>query len=638
MSLERRTVQVYDLPIYSDISILRPEQVIVRFSNGKTVDIGALCYLIRQPITKSRLGPTRVSNTGRLVQIDSLYEQRRHDIRLIISFISEQIEKSGKRVETIRDMLSRFVTFVFWADQHKFYNLLTETDVAKQALIQYTQYLKEKTLRNEISINSSARQQSAIRIFLCAFFENDELTLDIQKIRKNPRQANNTHPPCETAQARVLALCEHVFDGITDLVLENKFYPFQLKMPSYLNYPQNRLWIFPLKTWFIHPDNELNKRNKNLCFNFKNGTLNTLEQIASLRLQPSKNNYDNNLIFNNAKKLIKEVNLNFRHKQRLKIGAVAANAFLILFLAQTGMSWSQLVNLHWNNDFEILSTRQLFRTVKWRAGGKECNFELPIGFIPQFKRYLELRKYLTENEKIEYLFFASEKRGVSKTHQIKSLSLYGIYRTFHRLDPNLYKIQSREWRVAKSDWLIRNTDIATTAQILQNTEKTVLSSYIEGSESVHWEEMSNFLDSISKIILPPHHDQKQLLQSAIGKCSSFGNPVIPQENNSINTPNCINPEGCLFCENYKIHVDETDIRKLLSCQYCIEKTVHLIGNLEEQNLVTKPIFERINLIISHVKKNNEQLVNKIMSEVEDGELDVYWARKLEMFMELDWII
>ncbi len=70
----------------------------------------------------------------------------------------------------------------------------------------------------------------------------------------------------------------------------------------------------------------------------------------------------------------------------------------------------------------------------------------------------------------------------------------------------------------------------------------------------------------------------------------------------------------------ELHVDETDIRKLLSCRYCIEKTAHLIGNLEEQDLITKPIFERINLIIAHVKKNNEPLVNKIMSEVEEGNL------------------
>ncbi len=87
MNLERRKVQVYDLPIHSDITILRPEQVILSFSNGKTVDIGALCYLIRQPTTKSHLGVKRISNEGRLVQIDSMYEPRKEDVRLLITFI-----------------------------------------------------------------------------------------------------------------------------------------------------------------------------------------------------------------------------------------------------------------------------------------------------------------------------------------------------------------------------------------------------------------------------------------------------------------------------------------------------------------------------------------------------------------------
>lgn len=35
--------------------------------------------------------------------------------------------------------------------------------------------------------------------------------------------------------------------------------------------------------------------------------------------------------------------------------------------------------------------------------------------------------------------------------------------------------------------------------------------------------------------------------------------------------NCYTPEGCLFCDKYRIHVDATDIRKSLSCRYCIEK-------------------------------------------------------------------
>jgi len=167
VNLERRKVQVYELPLDPDIRILRPEQVIVRFSHGKTVDIGSLCYLVRQPIVKAYLGAKRHSNTGRLVQISSIYEPRRQDIRLLISFLSENIVRSGKRIETIRDMISRLVVFIFWTDQNEFYDVLNKKQVAKKALIQYTKHLKEKVSRNEISVNSAARQQNTIIQFLC---------------------------------------------------------------------------------------------------------------------------------------------------------------------------------------------------------------------------------------------------------------------------------------------------------------------------------------------------------------------------------------------------------------------------------------------------------------------------------------
>ncbi len=42
MDLEIRKVKVYDLPLDPNIRILRPEQVILRFSHGMTVDIGSL--------------------------------------------------------------------------------------------------------------------------------------------------------------------------------------------------------------------------------------------------------------------------------------------------------------------------------------------------------------------------------------------------------------------------------------------------------------------------------------------------------------------------------------------------------------------------------------------------------------------
>lgn len=59
MNLEKRKVKIYDLPIDPNVSILYPEQVIIRFPDGKTVDIGSLCYLVRQPTLKVHQGVVR---------------------------------------------------------------------------------------------------------------------------------------------------------------------------------------------------------------------------------------------------------------------------------------------------------------------------------------------------------------------------------------------------------------------------------------------------------------------------------------------------------------------------------------------------------------------------------------------------
>lgn len=638
MNLERRAVRVYNLPVDSDISLLRPEQVILRFPHGKTIDVGSLCYLIRQPITKTYLGPKRGSKSGRLVELSSIYEQRRQDIRQLISYISEYFLHSGKRPESVRDMVSRFVVFIYWADQNDFFDVLNKKQLAKNAIVQYTHYLKERVSRNEISVNSAAKQQSSIIQFLCDFFEDEELKFGIFLIRVNNRLKKHTQPPCENVQGRILSLCGKIFEGLTSLVLEHKQYPYKLEMSDHLNFTENILWIFPAESWFIHPSEALQKRQRCLAYNYLTGTLNTLKQIAELRLKPNTNTLNDYYILKYAECNLIAANEDYRHTQRMHVGTIAVNAFIILFLSQTTMSVAQLVDLRWNDDYEISSPIQGFRAVKWRAGGKECSFQVPLDFIPRFKKFIALRKYLLNEQESEYLFFTLGERGLGVPRQLKLGTLHGIYSILKRIDPHLPMVQSREWRAAKSDWHVRNTDLATTAAVLQNTEKTVMSSYIAGSESSHWEELSSFLDKMSNVVISTKNDKNHLLKGATGQCSSFGNPLALNNEDSIIKPNCINPEGCLFCDKYRIHVDETDIRKLLSCRFCIEKTAHLIGGLEEQFATLRPILSRIDFILDKLKEYNEKLVTKIMLEVEEGELDDYWARKLEMFMELEWII
>ncbi|ALX12003.1 hypothetical protein P350_10845 [Burkholderia cepacia JBK9] len=56
---------------------------------------------------------------------------------------------------------------------------------------------------------------------------------------------------------------------------------------------------------------------------------------------------------------------------------------------------------------------------------------------------------------------------------------------------------------------------------------------------------------------------------------------------------------------------------------------------EEAKQLIEPIFFRIDGVLDEIRKRDAGLVSRIAQEVEeDGDLDPYWARKLEMLLEL----
>ena len=84
MSYEQRNIYILKLPLQQDDIVLRPELTVINFYHRMSVDIGAICYLIREPVTKNN---HRSIKKGRAVQIDSLDKQRVSDVRKLIKFI-----------------------------------------------------------------------------------------------------------------------------------------------------------------------------------------------------------------------------------------------------------------------------------------------------------------------------------------------------------------------------------------------------------------------------------------------------------------------------------------------------------------------------------------------------------------------
>ena len=66
---------------------------------------------------------------------------------------------------------------------------------------------------------------------------------------------------------------------------------------------------------------------------------------------------------------------------------VAHNAFVLMFIANTGINLAQVLELL-NGDYEVGVERQGFRAIKRRAGNKAVHFEITAAFLPKLKRYL----------------------------------------------------------------------------------------------------------------------------------------------------------------------------------------------------------------------------------------------------------
>jgi hypothetical protein len=606
-SADRKLVQVA-VPGH-DMELLRPECTALRFAHGENVDVGALCYL----------ATTKGAANRRHVVQSSFEPRRRKDVRKVVSYVSELLG-SGCRSTSVAARLRCFLRFIRWADSSMHAKALRGEKEATEAFASYVTHLRERLRQGEITLITANLEQQETKNFLAGLLDLDTFARGLTLLVKDSRSCQVTVPPSEEAQSKVLALCGALFNGITTFVLGGLPYPHLLSMPQYLDWGSAGLWLFPAERMFSSPDEapDLSSRNGG-AFDYMTGALLTHEE---LRLRGPVADHRRRSI-ESAHHRIGEANSNRRHIYRLRLAEIAHGAFFLMFLAQTGMNLAQAKTLRWADDYAVGAERQHFRAIKARAGGRQVVFEIPTEFLNSFKRFLALRQFLCAESSSDWLF----------PHRPDKM-IFGAYRQLRRIDPQLPQIAARQWRAAKSDWLLRHTDVSTTALVLQNSERTVLKAYAGGTESGHLEEMTSFLAQVSAAVVPADDVLERSSPCAIGSCTEQGNPVAIQPLVPA-TPDCRKTEGCLFCDKFRVHADERDTRKLLSCRYCIEQTSHLFQSEEQYQTTAGPVLARIEQLVAEIGKRDPAMVTNVSREVlDEGELDPYWASTMQMFMEL----
>ncbi|WP_444997901.1 hypothetical protein [Aliikangiella sp. IMCC44359] len=600
-------------PINSETIIISPNRCVLKVGNNN-LDIGSICYLERTENTK-----------GVKVNGSSLSKKRFNSARLLAKYFSELMD-SGLRVESIYTRFKNLTKFLIWCDKNKLHDVLTSFRSTRVALVGYIGHLKELIKTQKLKNNTATRYQLDAIIVLRDCFNFEKIDRGLNLLKKSNREIENTEPPDDKDQGRVLALSTALFMGFQKATLNNEKYPYLIPLPKGTGFDNDQAWIFPTSLYALHP-----KRKPTFhAYNYREGRINTVDEIekhyvsktrAKIAIQDAKNALKNGEVVGSY--------------HRLAHATIAMNAFLLLFIANTGMGWSELTKLPWRDTYEVGVDVQGFREIKYRAFDKEVSFIVTSSFLPLFKSYLELREYIVSYfENTTLLFFTlsltSTKRKLSKLGRTK---IPQICRGFRIFEPTIPIITAKEWRAAKSDYLVRSSDIQTAAFLLQNDERTVRDHYTKGSKTKAIAEVSDFLE---RIVSKVKGNSAEETESALGSCDNPGEPS--SEQNPPIVPDCRKGEGCLFCKHYGVHADEKDIRKLFSCKLCIESASHLSGTFEDYLIMFGAVLNRIDALLELFEKlsqGHKELVERIKSEVfEDGELDSYWELKYEQLLNL----
>lgn len=611
--------------------ILRPASVVLQLAGVGTVDMGALCYLHRSQQQR------RSGRPARLVRIDSFNKVRECRVRDLIRYVSDAARGGGQRPVTLMHTVRNWLLFIDWCDGNNYSEVLEDEVTMRDAYRAYVHHLTDRVRRGSLAARTAGHYQNSALDLVQNFLGIENIDVGIRLIRQSEYNIQPTAVPDEWSQSRVLSLCYCLFTGLSELVIDKRPYPYLLRMPEYLEWESNVLWLFPNVRGCMPPHHLVLRgtmKHPVWAFDFTYGRIATEDEIKCYFRFPA---YARRAI-RNAEQGMAAANTDAWHYRRKQAAMRAHNAFVLLFVAQTGMNWSQVCELRWSDDFEVGRERQGFREIKYRSASKTVSFQIEAGFLPAFRRFLQLRQYLFHiQSETDYLFFSFGGSFKSSPCKMGDGIVDNLYRILRYIDPTLPKLMPRSWRAAKSDWLIRHADLSTAALMLQNSEKTVARSYAMGSESRAVEEISTFFDRISRSVqLSRRESSNDSIDSALGKCQCYGKPIV--EVGAPFKPDCRKTEGCLFCDRYVVHADHRDVRKLISCRFCISKTAYLSTSKEHFESLYSKVFERIDQLLEHISGlSNEHyaMVNQVRQEVnEDGELDPYWARKLDMLIQL----
>jgi len=622
-----RPTVTLELPLGKNTRIMHPEQVILKIGSSYH-DLGSLCYAVRSEKQRSPGQPQEVVLT-------SLIKQRPKQIAQAIKALSGL----GQRPATVSDYASKLKSYIDWADANGLLDCLAGGEATQNAYRAWATFTTDRYRCHEFGAGHHNLCLRYPRTLLETMTGVTDLGRGIRTVKHRGNINGGTEPAGTHNFAHALALNQAMFDGLCDLILNDKHFPFKLDLPASLGWEHNFLWLFPTNVWRLPPHlwgTARKDRGKPFwAVNYEHGRLASFEEIQHNYLSSHAAKQS----IRHAQASLDAANGDPRHWARVNLGSIALGAFMFLFIANTGCNDSVARELETNGQIDVSTLNQKYRSIKFRAHSKMISLITPANFMPALRKFMELRRYLLNDKAFPYVFFTlGPKYYPHPPAQVPRLRLSGHYATLRSIDPQLPNIGSRRIRATVKDYYHRMHDASITAKIMGTTEDTEIKSYTAGSPIDHHEDFTIFLTKVSETAKKQKVAKAgtvlangRLLEEG-GQCSSFGHPESMAKDVPVK-PDCKQGHGCLFCTHRILVAGEGDARKVASAAFVMEQVI--LGPLHEAEL--RPLIRKCDDDLEKIAsfENCRPMVERVKNDVyQNGNLTPYFADKYQLFLEL----
>ncbi|PKH85437.1 hypothetical protein [Colwellia sp. Bg11-28] len=629
--IQRKTI-IVSLQDLAQKEFLHPELLRLYLPNSdkkKPLDLGALAYSKRKYVH----GALSFEQTGYFVVQESFIKSRRFFLNNFIDYIIT----GGYRESSVSALISKVRKAFNIIEKYDFSEVfLKNIENSSSVYTDITLELKHKVHINEVT----PRHAELIQVSVAFIILIGHGKMDFDHIVENNikfRGGGNPTQPRDIVEFRYgYETYKSIALGLTTSLLKGDKLPILLKMPGYKTY------LFPYANHRITPY----CHRPTDAYNHVEGRLVTPEEYYAKR--PLKFKWELNENLKRSSSYLEDANENMRAKCRRAFASTAMQSFQMIFMMITGSYVSEMNNIDFDGAFETTKPviQKSYRIVKFRANGREVQYDLAHGAVNFFKHYLKLREWVLDGISFDKLFFGLETKSWNPCYVSSS-----AIRSFQRnkvigifMPSDFEMLTSRQFRKTKSLFLHEQPEVTkeTVAQVLGHSDKTNEAHYMEVSPDKAQSEFANFWDAAHEAVSHISFDAKVADKGhtciASGHCVEYKKPEPAIDSPPIQ-PDCRTQYGCLFCMHYICHANDVDdVHKLFSLLYIITGVLNATADTEKARELLLMLSSRVRQILIQVKMKSEigkENVDVYRDKVfKHGELTPYWENRLQRYESL----